>query len=257
GSSGSSASCRGSGGASRLRRGRRACGIRPTSARTASPLRKAGPRPRSTASARSEGRRGGASIHGRSCVSWAHTHGHDPVSEQAFSEQGGTTMTRKTTGALFTATALLIAGQALAQGNKPPEMTPEQKAEMEAMMKAGTPGAPHEHMKSTVGAYDAKVKMWHEPGKPAEETTATVTRSMTLGDRVLVEEFAAMMMGMPYKGHGMFGYDNVTGKYWSTWNDNMSTGIMMSKGTCKPDHSCTFSGTSNDPVTKKSVNIRM
>ena len=40
------------------------------------------------------------------------------------------------------------------------------------------------------------------------------------------------MMGMPFTGHGMRGYDNVSGKYWSTWNDSMSTGMMVSEGTC-------------------------
>ena len=39
-------------------------------------------------------------------------------------------------------------------------------------------------------------------------------------------------MGIPYRGHGMTGFDNVTDKYWSTWNDSMSTGIMVTEGTC-------------------------
>ena len=35
------------------------------------------------------------------------------------------------------------------------------------------------------------------------------------------------MMGMPFEGIGRTGYDNVTGKYWSTWIDNMSTGCYL------------------------------
>ena len=34
-------------------------------------------------------------------------------------------------------------------GAQAPEMTPEQKAEMEAFQKAGTPGAPHKAMAAT------------------------------------------------------------------------------------------------------------
>jgi len=66
------------------------------------------------------------------------------------------------------------------------------------------------------------------------EETGTATRSMTLDGRVLVEDVSSSMMGSPFTGHGMMGYDNVTGKYWSTWNDSMSTGLMVSEGTAIP-----------------------
>ena len=64
-------------------------------------------------------------------------------------------------------------------------------------------------------------------------------------------------MGMPFNGRGMFGYDNVTGKYWSTWNDSMSTGLMVSEGTCDAKQSCTFAGSWTDPVKKTLVKSRM
>jgi len=137
------------------------------------------------------------------------------------------------------------------------EMTPQQKAEMEAYQKAGTPGAPHQSMAATVGSYDAKVKSWQAAGQPPMESTATATRSMALDGRVLVEEFKGSMMGTPFTGHGMQGYDNVSGKYWSTWNDSMSTGIMMSEGTCDAQKTCTFKGTWNDPIKKAPVSSRM
>jgi uncharacterized protein DUF1579 len=65
------------------------------------------------------------------------------------------------------------------------------------------------------------------------------------------------MMGMPFTGHGMQGYDNVTGKYWATWNDSMSTGLMVSEGTCDAKNACTFKGSWNDPVKKTKVTSRM
>src|SRR5207245_728697 len=137
-------------------------------------------------------------------------------------------------GKLLAAAAIaLLATPALAEtGSQQQQMTPEQKAEMEAYTKAGTPGAPHQAMASSVGTYDLKIKSWHEPGGPAMEDTGTAKRTSTLGGRVLLEDFSASMMGSPFTGHGMRGYDNVTGKYWSTWNDSMSTGLMLSEGTC-------------------------
>jgi hypothetical protein len=152
-------------------------------------------------------------------------------------------------GALF---ALAAPGRA-----QQPEMTPEQKAEMEAYMKAGTPGAPHEAMAKTAGTYEVKAKSWDAPGAAAREESGTATRTMALDGRVLVEEFKGSMMGMPFTGHGMRGYDNVTGKYWTTWMDSMSTGLMVSEGTCDAKNACTFTGTFNDPVKKGKVSSRM
>ena len=144
------------------------------------------------------------------------------------------------------------------QGQKKPEMTPAQKAEMEAYMKAGAPGAPHQALASIAGTYDLKIKSWHEPGGPAMEEPGTATRSMALDGRVLVEQVKSSMMGMPYTGHGMMGFDNVTGKYWSTWNDSMSTGIMVTEGTCDAQgKTCTFTGSWNDPIKKAPVKARM
>jgi hypothetical protein len=169
-------------------------------------------------------------------------------------------MSRRIARALLVATAVVaFATLAVAQqGQKPPEMTPEQKAEMEAYMKAGTPGGPHHALASSAGNYDLKIKSWHEPGGPAMEDTGTATRSMALGGRVLVEEIRSSMMGMPFTGHGMMGFDNVSGKYWSTWNDSMSTGIMVNEGTCDAEKkTCTFTGSWNDPIKKTPVKARM
>ena len=62
-------------------------------------------------------------------------------------------MMRPTAARLGTAAMILmLAPLAHAQtGSQPPQMTPEQKAEMDAYMKAGTPGAPHQSLASTAG----------------------------------------------------------------------------------------------------------
>jgi hypothetical protein len=154
------------------------------------------------------------------------------------------------------AAGALLAGPALGRAQQP-EMTPEQKAEMEAFMKAGTPGAPHKAMAQTAGTYEVKAKSWDAPGAPAREETGTATRTMVLDGRVLVEEFRGSMMGMPFTGHGMRGYDNVSERYWTTWMDSMSTGLMVSEGTCDAKNACTFTGSWNDPIKKAPVTARM
>jgi len=151
---------------------------------------------------------------------------------------------------------VLVAAQAVAD-TKPPQLTPEQQAEMDAYMKAGTPGAAHKALAATAGNYDLKLRSWSEPGAPPSEETGTATRTMILDGRVLAEQVQSAMMGQPFSGHGMTGYDNVSGKYWSTWNDSMSTGLMVSEGTCDANRNCKFSGTWNDPVKKGPVTSRM
>ena len=154
------------------------------------------------------------------------------------------------------ALALALALPAFAQDGAP-EMTPAQKAEMEAYVKAGTPGDAHAALAKTVGNYDLLIKSWHDPAGPATEEKGTATRTMALDGRVLVEDVKSQMHGQPWTGHGMHGYDNTTGRHWSTWNDSMSTGIMLSDGTCDAAGACTFTGSWNDPVTKGKVNSRM
>ena len=167
-------------------------------------------------------------------------------------------MIRKLASWLLTAAAVLVAAPALAQeGQQQPQMTPEQQAEMQAYMQAGAPGAPHQALAAQAGSYDLKIKSWHEPGGPPSEESGTATRKMALDGRVLVEDVTSSMMGTPFTGHGMQGYDNVTGKYWSTWNDSMSTGVMLSEGTCDAQNVCAFTGSWNDPITKGPINARM
>ena len=168
-------------------------------------------------------------------------------------------MTRKLAEHLLTAAAVvMLVTAALAQGGKePPQMTPEQKAEMEAYMKAATPGAQHEWLASMAGNYTLKIKSWNEPGGPAMEEAGTATRKMMLDGRVIAEDVNSTMMGTPFTGHGLMGFDNVTGKYWSTWTDSMSTGIMVNEGSCDAKKTCTFTGSWNDPIKKGPVKARM
>jgi hypothetical protein len=109
-----------------------------------------------------------------------------------------------------------------------PQMSAEEQAMMEAWMKAGTPGEPHRQLAATVGTWKAHVRTWMGGQESTSEGTAK--REMVLDGRVLTETFQGNMMGMPFVGHGMTGYDNARGMYGSTWNASMSTGVRVSWG---------------------------
>lgn len=165
----------------------------------------------------------------------------------------------KLAGTILTAASVLAFASPLSAQDKgkAPEMSAEDRADMEAYQKAGTPGPQHQALAATAGKYGMKVKSWAKAGTPPMEDTGTATRTMALDGRVLVEEVSATMMGAPMTGHGMTGYDNVTGKYWATWTDSNSTGIMVAHGTCDAKHSCTFTGTWSDAVAKGPKKARM
>lgn len=152
--------------------------------------------------------------------------------------------------------SLLVALPVPAQ-DAPPQMSPEEVAMMQAYQQAGTPGPEHAALAKMAGEYDLSIRSWHTPGAPPTVDTGTATRSMILGGRVMTEEVQSQMHGQPFTGHGMHGYDNVSGKHWATWNDSMSTGLMVSEGECTADGACTFNGSWNDPVTKAPINARM
>lgn len=144
--------------------------------------------------------------------------------------------------------AVVLAVPAFAQEGEMPQMTPEQQAEMEAYMKAGALGRQHELMAEHVGTYDVAIKSWMDPAAPPMESKGVAIRTLHMGGRVMHEEFQGDMMGTPFTGLSRSGYDNVSGKYWSTWTDSMSTGIMVSEGECDEDQTCTYIGTYNDPI---------
>ncbi|MCU0306048.1 MAG: DUF1579 domain-containing protein [Thermoanaerobaculales bacterium] len=151
----------------------------------------------------------------------------------------------------------VLAAPAIAQEGEMPQMTPEQQAEMEAYMKAGALGPQHEMMAKQVGTFDVAIKSWMDPAAPPMESKGVAVRTLQMGGRVMHEDFQADMMGTPFTGLARSGYDNVSGKYWSTWTDSMSTGIMVSEGECDESQSCTYVGTYNDPIKNGPVKSRM
>jgi len=156
-------------------------------------------------------------------------------------------------GMVLVAVWAVVVSPALPQAQGEPQMSAEQKAQMEAWTKAMTPGKQHQDMAARTGTWEGSVSMWEAPGAPPQISQAHSERTMVLGGRVMLDHWNGLMMGMPFEGMGMTGYDNADGKWWSTWSDNFSTGVMTGVGNCEVDHKrgCTFAGTYTDPLTGK------
>ena len=128
----------------------------------------------------------------------------------------------------------LIASPVMAKDKKPAKQMDPQ-AMMEVYQKLATPGEPHKQFESLAGSWTTQTKEWMEPGKPPTEASGSADMKMLLGGRYLQQEFTSEMMGQPYTGMGITGYDNLHKRYVTTWIDTWGTGIFQMEGTASAD----------------------
>lgn len=93
-----------------------------------------------------------------------------------------------------------------------------------------TPGPEHDVLKKDVGTWDATVEMAGSPGAPAMTSTG-VEKVTMLGGFWQLTEFQADMMGMPFEGRGITGFDPAKKKFVGTWVDSMTPGLYTLEGT--------------------------
>ncbi|HEX9164112.1 MAG TPA: DUF1579 domain-containing protein [Thermoanaerobaculia bacterium] len=142
----------------------------------------------------------------------------------------------------------------LAQEQKQPQMTAEQKAAMDAWQKFMTPGEAHKLLDHMVGTWDATVTSWMQPGTPPSTSTASAESHWVLGKRYIQENVTGTFNGMPFQGIGYTGYDNGKKQYFNTWFDNFGTGVMSSTGSTSDNgKTWTFKSTTTDPMTGKDM----
>jgi hypothetical protein len=141
-------------------------------------------------------------------------------------------MTRRIGRQVVTALGVLL-GAAVAAHAPAQEAgaKPDQQAMMEAMQRAMQPGENHTLLAALVGEWTYTMKFWMEPGAPPMESTGRGVYTMLLGGRYLRSEADGLVMGQPFHGLGLTGYDNVTRRFVATWIDDMGTGIVYMTGT--------------------------
>jgi hypothetical protein len=136
----------------------------------------------------------------------------------------------------------------------PPGWTME---DMQACILAGTPGKMHEHLTKEVGTWEGKSTIYM-PGSEAQTSECTMTVKPIMDGRFTQVEMKGEMPGMgPYEGFGIYGYDNVSKQFVSSWIDNHGTGVMQCTGELSGDSkTMTWSCEFNCPITKKGAVMR-
>lgn len=138
-------------------------------------------------------------------------------------------------------------------GDKAPEVMPamsaEEMAHMQEYTKLMQPGEAHKRLQYYVGTWDTATKVWMSgPGTPPMASTGTSTFKSVLDGNWVMEEHAGSMMGMPYNGVGMMGYDNYKKLYVGTWFSNMGTELLQMAGARHPKTGVvTMYGTMDEP----------
>lgn len=149
--------------------------------------------------------------------------------------------------AVTTLCVVLTVSTVLAKDKKP-EKQMDPQAMMALWQKLAQPGEPHKLFAGLAGSWTTTTKEWMESGKPPTESTGTAEMKMLLDGRFLYQEYHAQMMGQPFSGIGIDGYDNVTKKYVTAWIDTMGTGIFMMEGTASADgKTITLKGSHPEP----------
>lgn len=133
------------------------------------------------------------------------------------------------------------------------DMAAQQKAWNEYM----TPGWAHEMMASHAGEWTTVTKFWMDPSAPPQTMEGTAKSEMILGGRYLKSTHSGTMMGMPFEGLSLEGYDNAKKEFTSIWIDNLGTGTSVSTGVYdKEKKILTYNGNVFDPMQGKDVAIR-
>ncbi len=113
--------------------------------------------------------------------------------------------------------SLIAAGLVLLAGGAPAQDFPK-------------PGVEHEQLKQMTGLWDAHVKCTFEPGKSPQESKGGYTGKLDVGGYFLVTEFKGEILGKPFQGRGLTGYDPFKKKYVGVWVDSMSPALYTMEG---------------------------
>jgi hypothetical protein len=121
---------------------------------------------------------------------------------------------------------------------------------MKKVEAAGTPGPAHKALQALTGNWKAEVKCWMDPAAAPEVTPGNAKANLTFNGRFLEEEFHGQMMGKPFTGRTLLGFDNIKQTFNSVWLSDNQTSMFISEG--KADGSnkvITLEGKANCPAT--------
>lgn len=155
---------------------------------------------------------------------------------------------------LLVVAAIVWAVFSLAQAQESQQQQ-EQQTAMAAYMKAAAVTENHQFLAKYAGEWDVAVTYWTAPGAPAAKSVATFQSALKLGGRYVMMDFNGFMMGQPFAGIWIVGFDNLEQKYNTLWIDNTSTSFFITQGT-RAGNVISEGGSWPDPVTGRTLQVK-
>lgn len=159
-------------------------------------------------------------------------------------------------GCVLIGVTALVTNRVVSQdkGGEKPKI-PDLGSDMDMMMKDYekliAPGPKHKALTPLIGNWNCVVRLWPGPGMPVEESKGTMERHWIIDNHYIQETYEGSMMNQPFKGMGVFGYDNLKKQYFSVWFDNMLTSYVPQTGQADASGKLiTLSGKFDDPMTR-------
>jgi len=130
--------------------------------------------------------------------------------------------------------------------------------EMEAKMKkAATLTDEHAFLKQFVGQWDVVTKWWMAPNTEPNVSKGTAVDTMIMGGKFLREDFRGTMMGRPFEGLSLTGFDTILRQSNAVWLDSASTAIMVTSGSVDlPGKTLQLSGEASCPMSDDKKPVR-
>lgn len=139
----------------------------------------------------------------------------------------------------------------------PAPAEPDRTEILDAWTRAWSPGEAHARLAARVGFWKLTTRTWGDPSAEPVVSETTAVREMILGGRCLQERVVGEVQGIPFESLGHLGYDNVTGRWWSTWMDTLSTAVVVTTGTRDPQaRDIVLTGEYVDPLTGETHKVR-
>ncbi len=135
-------------------------------------------------------------------------------------------------------------------------MTQDPKAMMAEMQKLAAPNEHHQVLNVMAGQWEHTGRMWMSASDKPQEFRGSNVNQWILGNRFMQQRANGTMMGHPFEGIGIVGYDNMKGEYSTLWMDNMSTSMMTGSSHYDPatktfsesgSFACPMTGEKNKP----------
>jgi len=89
----------------------------------------------------------------------------------------------------------------------------------------------HKMLAKSAGTWTGDMTMWMADGDAPQKAATTTETKVIYGGLYMQSTHKGDMMGMPFEGMSIMGYDNMKKEFFSTWIDNMGSGFMVSTGT--------------------------